>query len=57
MADYLAMGGYAAFVWPVYGLAAIVFVGLFWYVRADLARQRKLLKALETVAPDSEEPE
>jgi len=57
MADYLAMGGYAAFVWPVYGLAAIVFVALFWYVRADLARQRKLLNALETTAPDSEEPE
>ena len=24
LADWLAMGGYAAFVWPAYGIAAIV---------------------------------
>jgi heme exporter protein D len=28
IATYLAMGGYAPFVWPAYALAAIVLVGL-----------------------------
>lgn len=25
--DYLTMGGYAAFVWPAYGVAALILVG------------------------------
>jgi len=29
IADYLAMGGHAAFVWPAYGVAAIVLVVLW----------------------------
>jgi heme exporter protein D len=28
---YLAMGGYAAFVWPAYGVAFAVLGGLAWY--------------------------
>jgi heme exporter protein D len=27
---YLAMGGYAAFVWPAYGVALTVLGGLAW---------------------------
>ena len=27
---YLAMGGYAAFVWPAYGVALAVLGGLAW---------------------------
>jgi heme exporter protein D len=27
--DYFAMGGYAAFVWPTYGVAAVLLVALF----------------------------
>jgi heme exporter protein D len=27
---YLAMGGYAAFVWPAYGVALFVLGGLAW---------------------------
>jgi heme exporter protein D len=26
--DYFSMGGYAAYVWPSYGIAAIVLIGL-----------------------------
>jgi heme exporter protein D len=43
MNDYLAMGGYAAFVWPAYGLSAIVMIGLVvtaW--RTLRARERDL---------------
>lgn len=28
VADFLAMGGYAAYVWPAFGLAAVVLIGL-----------------------------
>ena len=28
---YLAMGGYAAFVWPAYGVAFTVLGGLAWH--------------------------
>ena len=31
VADWLAMGGYAGFVWPAYGLAATVLGGLSLY--------------------------
>ena len=30
VARYLAMGGYAAFVWPAYGVALVVLGGLAW---------------------------
>ena len=30
-ADWLAMGGYALFVWPAYGVAATVLCGLSLY--------------------------
>ena len=29
MSEYLAMGGYAAFVWPSYGVAALLLIALF----------------------------
>lgn len=42
---FLAMGGYAGFVWPVYGVAAVVLIGLLAAslrnakaTEADLAR-------------------
>jgi heme exporter protein D len=29
MSEYFAMGGYAAFIWPTYGVAALLLVVLF----------------------------
>ena len=29
MSEYLAMGGYAAFIWPTYAVAAVLLVVLF----------------------------
>lgn len=40
---YLAMGGYAAYVWPAFGVAAVVLIGLLlesW--RAARAREAEL---------------
>jgi heme exporter protein D len=28
-ADYFAMGGYAAFIWPSYGVALVLLAGIF----------------------------
>ena len=37
MSDFLAMGGYAGFVWPAFGLTALVMV---WLLVASLRRLR-----------------
>ena len=40
---FLAMGGYGAFVWPAFGLTALVMV---WLLAASLRRLRGLERAL-----------
>lgn len=45
---FFDMGGYAAFVWPSYAVAAIVMVGLFVAVRIGLRRDERLLAQLQT---------
>jgi heme exporter protein D len=42
--NYLAMGGYAAFVWPAYGVALAVLCGFAWY---SWRRYRASAEALE----------
>ena len=41
---YLAMGGYAAFVWPAYGVALAVLAGLTWHC---WRRHRVSIQSLE----------
>jgi heme exporter protein D len=43
---YLAMGGYAGFVWPAYALAAIVLVGLLAISLRQLRKAEAELAAL-----------
>ncbi len=40
---FLAMGGYGAFVWPAFGLTALIMV---WLLLASLRRLRALERAL-----------
>jgi heme exporter protein D len=40
---FLAMGGYGAFVWPAFGVTALIMV---WLLAASLRRLRTLEKAL-----------
>ncbi len=47
MAAFFDMGGYAAFVWPAYGLAAIVMIGLALQSVADFRTQRKIARELD----------
>ena len=44
LATYVAMGGYAAFVWPAYGVALAVLGGLAWH---SWRRYRASTDALE----------
>ena len=41
--DFLAMGGYAAYVWTSYALAAAV---LAWNIVQPLRREQRLLRTL-----------
>ncbi|MGH6719241.1 MAG: heme exporter protein CcmD [Alphaproteobacteria bacterium] len=45
--DFLAMGGYAAYVWPAFGAAAAVLIGLWAASHRALALNRRRLGALE----------
>lgn len=31
MAEFLDMGGYGAYIWSVYGLAAVIMIALLWH--------------------------
>jgi len=44
---FLAMGGYARFVWPAYGLAALVLGGFFWASWSAWRRTERQWSALE----------
>jgi heme exporter protein D len=51
LTDFLAMGGYAAYVWPAYGFAAVVLIALLvqsWRSArrrdAELERVRRLAR-------------
>jgi len=44
--DFLAMGGYAQFVWPAYALAAVVLVGLLAISLRQLRKAEAELAAL-----------
>jgi heme exporter protein D len=49
--DYLAMGGYAAFVWPAYGLTTIVMAGLLVQTWRRYRRAQRELAELQQARP------
>jgi heme exporter protein D len=51
--DYLQMGGYAAFVWPAYGLSAFVMLGLSLVVWRGLRANERALASLQPAADKS----
>ena len=55
MSEFLAMGGYAAYVWPAFGFAVVVLLGLLvqsWHAarrrEAELEQLRQLVRAGRT---------
>ena len=47
LSEYLAMGGYAGFVWPAYLIVAAVLAGLLIASRRSLKSAEAALRALE----------
>jgi heme exporter protein D len=47
MAHFLAMGGYAAFVWPAYGVSFLGVGGMIWLTLRDYAKTKRQLAQLE----------
>jgi heme exporter protein D len=46
---YLAMGGYAVFVWPAFGVAAVIMAGLAINSLGNYRRRQRELARLERV--------
>ena len=41
MSDFFAMGGYAAFIWPAWGLSAAAVIGLVLYAMLERRASEK----------------
>jgi heme exporter protein D len=46
MNEFLSMGGYAAFIWPTYAVAAMVLGGLLGVTWSGMRRREAELEAL-----------
>jgi len=46
--DLVHMGGYAAWVWPAYGLAAAGIIGILFFTRRTLKQREREFEALKT---------
>ncbi len=47
MSDFFTMGGYAGFVWPAYGLAFVVMLGLLIDSRLRLKKSETEFESLD----------
>ena len=47
MSNFFAMGGYAAFIWPAYGVSALALAAMVWQSWSAWRAARKKLQALE----------
>jgi len=46
MSEFLAMGGYGAFIWPAYGAAAILMVGVLVMSWRSMRQREALVSSL-----------
>lgn len=46
MSDFFAMGGYGAFIWPCYGLTALVMIVLVFQSLRSMRTNEKLVETL-----------
>lgn len=51
MSEFFNMGGYASYIWPAYGLSALVLIGLTLQSLAAYRRARRDVASLETKTP------
>ena len=55
MADFLAMGGHGAYVWPAYALSLSVLIGLAWRRWKSLRALRARSASIEASEPKNKE--
>jgi heme exporter protein D len=48
LAEFFAMGGYAGFIWPAYGIAALVLIGLLVVSLHQLRQAREMLRRYDS---------
>ena len=48
LAEFFAMGGYAGFIWPAYGISALVLVGLLVVSLHQLRQARETLRRYDS---------
>ena len=53
IAEYLSMGGYAAFVWPAFAVAAAVMTALALVSRRGLRARQTELEALQSARAEA----
>jgi len=51
MSNFWAMGGYAAYVWPAYGISFLGIAGATWLTVRSYLRAKVALAALEGKKP------
>ena len=51
LSDFLAMGGYAAYVWPAYGVTLAVLAGLLLWCLGEYRRRQRELERLQRDRP------
>lgn len=56
MAEFLDMGGYAATVWPSYGVAVVILGGLLAFSLRQVARRKAQLDSLEAERERNRQP-
>jgi len=54
MNEFFAMGGYAAYVWPAYGLAAAILIGVWIASVRSLKARETEVEAAEAAHPRRE---
>jgi heme exporter protein D len=47
MNAFFEMGGYAGYVWPAYGVAALVLIGMAWTSATTYRRTKRALEAAQ----------
>lgn len=47
MSEFMAMGGYAAFVWSAWGISALAVIGLILFAILERSAVRERLRRLE----------
>ena len=50
---FLAMGGYAGFVWPAYGLTTLVLLWNWWSARASEAEAQAAARRRNTLSQEN----